>query len=84
MNKPSPVVPAEIAKLLDALPGLVGAVDRALFDATGVKTPFMIVAFANGSAAHATNIMPAENGMKALKELTDNFDFTDESGHATH
>lgn len=83
MNKPSPVVPTEIAKLLDVLPGLVGAIDRALFDATGVKTPFMIVAFTAGSAAHATNITPAENGMKALKELTDNFDFA-EPGNATH
>lgn len=83
MNKPTPVVPTEIAKLLDTLPGLIGAVDRALFDATGVKTPFVLVAFANGSAAHATNIMPAENAMRALKELTDNFDFT-EPGDATH
>jgi hypothetical protein len=77
MTKPTPVVPTTIAKLLDALPGLIGGVDRAMFDATGEKIPFVIVAFANGSAAHATNIMPAANAMKALKELVDNFDFSE-------
>lgn len=82
-TKPTPVVPATIAKLLDALPGLVGGIDRALFDVTGGSVPFILVVFADGAAAHATNIVPAACAMAALKDLANNYaEDNGESGDA--
>ncbi len=68
---PVSIVQTQTAKILDALPGLVGAIDRALIDQTGTKVAFVLVCFAEGQAAHATNIVPAQDGLRALKSLVD-------------
>ena len=73
----TPVQPVVTAKLLDSLPGLVGAIDKALFDTCGERVAFVLVAFAAGGAVHATNIQPAANAVKALKDLTANWDTGD-------
>lgn len=61
--------PEYVAKLLDALPGMVGGIDRAIFDASGKKLPFMLVVFGEGGAMHATNVTPAADAFRALKQL---------------
>lgn len=71
---PSPIQPVVTAKLLDALPGLVGAIDGAIRDATGEKVAFVLITFPPGSACHATNISPASDAIKALKALMRNWD----------
>lgn len=58
-----------VAKLLDALPGLVGGIDRAIIEKTGIKAPFVLVLFAEGSAMHATNITPPQQAQAAIIEL---------------
>ena len=52
----SEVQPVETAKMLDALPGLVGAIDKAIIDQSGKRFPFVLLVFGNGAAMHATNI----------------------------
>lgn len=80
VNQENPAVQlTATSKLLDALPGLVGAVDRAFVDVTGNKTAFILVAFAEGQAVHATNINPPSDAIVALKELMKNWD-TSEGG----
>jgi hypothetical protein len=64
---PSPATQA----LLDAMPGMTGAIEAAFRDNTGETVPFVLVAFVGGVAVHATNIQPASNAMVALKNLTD-------------
>ena len=41
--------------VVKALPGLVGAVDRAIFDIAGKPLTFALVIFSEGQAMHATN-----------------------------
>lgn len=74
---PAPIQPAATAKLLDALPGLVGAIDHAIQDQTGEKIAFVLVAFTAGAACHATNISPPAEAIKALKALVSNWDNTE-------
>jgi hypothetical protein len=64
-----PEQPAEVAKVLDALPGLIGAIDRALIDESGKKWPFVLLVFAPNGAMHATNINPASLGVEAVKTV---------------
>ncbi len=66
--------PKVTAKLLDSLPGLVGAIDRAIFDSAGEKIAFVLVAFTGTGAVHATNISPAKNAVIALKALLAEWD----------
>ena len=75
--------PPETAALLDALPGMVGGLDRAIFDTTGKKMPFMLVVFNNGGAMHATNIQPVSDAFRALKELAANLGELDGGSDAT-
>jgi hypothetical protein len=83
-NQPHPAEqPAETAALLDALPGMVGGLDRAIFDTTGKKMPFMLVVFNNGGAMHATNVHPPIDAFRALKELAANLGDLDGGGDAT-
>lgn len=83
-QQPSPTAaasqPVEVAKLLDALPGLVGAIDRAIFDASGLKVPFVLLAFTNGGALHATNFDPSV-AVAAVKELASKWDDTPPTEH---
>jgi hypothetical protein len=86
MEQQPPPTPAEqpehVAKLLDALPGLIGAIDRAVFDKSGRQMPFVLLVFADGSAMHATNFNAAD-AVKAIKELAKHWDDTPptENGH---
>lgn len=56
----------ENQKILDALPGLVGGLDRALFDVSGRAQPFVVLIFAEGQAMHAANF-GAREAMDAVK-----------------
>lgn len=75
MNNPNtedlipPEQPALTAQVLDALPSLIGALDRLLREITGQKLPFVLLVFAEGGAMHATNIQPAANAVAAIQEL---------------
>ena len=60
--------PEPAAKLLDALPGLIGAIDKAIWDQTGQKYPFVLLVFGNGGAMHATNI-DAKVALEAVQEF---------------
>ena len=62
------IQPEPTAKLLDALPGLIGAIDRAIFDTAGEKFPFVLLVFGNGGALHATNI-DAKVAINAVQEF---------------
>lgn len=62
------VKPEAMTKLLDGLPGLVGALDRAIFDTSGQKMPFVLLVFTEGGACHATNF-DAKTAVAAVKEL---------------
>jgi hypothetical protein len=53
----TPEQPPEVAAMLDALPGLVGAIDNAL------------LVFPGQGALHATNIAPASDAVKLIKQL---------------
>lgn len=61
--------PKAVAKVLDALPGMIGAIDRAIFDAGGKKMPFVLLVFGENGAMHATNINPPSQGVEAVKQL---------------
>ena len=61
--------PKAVAKLLDALPGMVGGIDRAIFEVGGKTMPFVLLVFAEGGALHATNIHPPVQAIEAIKEL---------------
>lgn len=66
--------PAHVAKLLDALPGLVGAIDQAVLDKSGRRLPFVLLVFAGNGALHATNIQPAARAIAAVKDLAAHWD----------
>ncbi|HLF66777.1 MAG TPA: hypothetical protein VI522_04095 [Gammaproteobacteria bacterium] len=55
-------------KILKALPGLVGAIDKAVFDIAGRPHVFAVVIFAEGQAMHATNGDNAQV-MEALRQM---------------
>lgn len=57
-----PGTPEQVQLVLNILPGLIGAIDEAVRDQTGVRTglPFCLVIFAaQGAAIHASNFNPA-------------------------
>lgn len=60
--------PVATQKLLDSLPGLIGAIDTAIKDQTGQPFPFVLLVFGNGSAMHATNI-DAKIAIGAVQEF---------------
>lgn len=72
-----PEQPVVTARVLDALPGLIGALDRLLREVTGQKLPFVLLVFAEGGAMHATNIQPASQAVAAIKELAAHWDAAD-------
>lgn len=57
-----------VAKLLDQMPGLVGAIDAAVKDTAGKPLGFMLIVFAPGTALHATNCNP-QHAQAAVTEL---------------
>lgn len=65
----TPEQPPEIAAMLDALPGLVGAIDAAIEDTAGKQLPFVLLVFPGNGAMHATNINPPAQGIAAVKQL---------------
>jgi hypothetical protein len=76
-----PEQPPEVKRTLDALPGLVGAIDRAIFDQTGLKQPFVLLIFANGGALHATNVHPPVQAIEAIKQLAAAWDQAEPQAH---
>lgn len=77
----TPGQPVAVKKLLDGLPGLVGALDRAIFDTSGRKFPFVLLVFAENGAMHATNIHPPVNAIEAVKELAAQWEVDDPEPH---
>jgi hypothetical protein len=65
----TPEQPPEVAAMLDALPGLVGAIDAAVKDVAGKQMPFVLLVFPGQGALHATNINPASQAITAIKQL---------------
>jgi hypothetical protein len=65
----TPEQPYEVAKLLDGLPGMIGAIDQAVIDTTGKRLPFVLLVFPEKGAVHATNIHPASEAVNAVKQL---------------
>lgn len=61
------------SKLLDDLPGLVGALDKAIFDTAGEQLPFTLLVYAPGGAMHASNFN-AQEAVRALKSLADQWE----------
>lgn len=71
MNQDTPIAPEQpevIAKTLDALPGLVGAIDRVLKDEVGQVMPFVLLVFHGNGAMHATNF-DAGAAANAVRQL---------------
>lgn len=77
-----PGQPAEAAAVLEALPGLIGAIDQALITESGTRWPFVLLVFAQNGAMHATNINPAELGVEAVKTVAKAWE--EEPPHAAH
>lgn len=77
----TPGQPAAVKKVLDELPGLVGALDRAIFDTSGVKMPFVLLIFAEKGAMHATNIHPPSKGVEAVKQLAAQWETDEPTAH---
>lgn len=48
------------AKLLNELPGLVGAIDSAIKETSGKNHAFMLMIFTPGTALHCTNAHPQQ------------------------
>jgi hypothetical protein len=67
----TPEQPVAVKLVLDSLPGLVGAIDRALLDTAGQKMPFVLMVFAGKDAMHATNIHPPGDAILAIRQLAD-------------
>lgn len=57
------------AKILEMVPSLTGAIDRTFREETGQHVAFVLVAFIDGSAVHASNITPASAAMEAMVNL---------------
>lgn len=55
-------------KLLKSLPGLIGAIDKAIFDINKTPQVFALVIFADDQALHATNGDNAQV-MNALRQM---------------
>lgn len=64
-------------KVIDAMPGMIGAIDQAFIGETGQKVAFILVAFIDGAAAHGTNINPPEAAVSAMKALVAGWDSFD-------
>lgn len=62
-------------KILDAMPGLIGAIDRALRDTVGhdgkpgSPVGFVLFAFRDGTALHATNFDDPSKVIDVVKEM---------------
>lgn len=67
-----------IQRTLEALPGLVGAIDHAIRDQTGKHQPFVLLIFAEGTALHSANFDP-KVAQKAVIELAARWDTGDEA-----
>lgn len=67
--QPSATVPEEAAKILDALPGLIGALDTAIKDIAGKPIGFVLMISLPGGVAHASNIQPAATAMQFVKDF---------------
>ena len=67
-----------IQRTLEALPGLVGAIDHAIRDQTGKHQPFVLLIFAEGTALHSANFDP-KVAQKAVIELAGRWDLGDEA-----
>ncbi len=61
-------------EIIEVLPHLIGAIDRAVITETGKKSPFMLIVFDEGRAAYATNVSPAGPVIEALKQLVRSWD----------
>jgi hypothetical protein len=61
--------PKSVAKVLDALPGMIGGIDRAIFDVSGKKMPFVLLIFGENGAMHASNMAPVSQAVDAIKQL---------------
>lgn len=57
----------QVAKLLNELPGLVGAIDSAIKDTAGQPFAFMLMIFTPGIALHATNAQPQQVQAAAIE-----------------
>lgn len=64
-----PEQPPAVAAMLDALPGMIGAIDQAVHDVSGIRQPFVLLVFVEGGAVHATNMSPASQAVAAVKSL---------------
>ena len=73
-NLITPEQPPAVATMLDALPGMVGAIDNAIMDTTGSRLPFVLLVFVGSGAVHATNINPASDAVAAVKNLAAQWD----------
>ena len=58
---------------LEAMPGMIGAIDKTFHDQVGQTVAFVLVAFVDGMAVHATNISPAVDAMTSLAALVETF-----------
>lgn len=70
----APEQPPAVAAMLDALPGMIGAIDQAVKDVSGIRQPFVLLVFVEGGAVHATNMNPASQAVAAVKNLAAQWD----------
>lgn len=70
------------AKVLESMPGLIGAINMTFRDQVKEEVAFVLVAFVAGTAVHATNIVPASGAMVALRALVEGMD--DVAGAVSH
>lgn len=78
--------PVAVQKLLDALPGLIGAIDNAIRSETGTPQPFVLLVFSGNGALHATNFdhKAAMAAVLAFAGEVANADTAEGAGDATH
>jgi hypothetical protein len=73
--------PKAVAKVLDALPGMIGGLDRAIIEVAGQRLPFVLLVFGDNGAMHASNINPASEAVRAVRELGRAWDAEDPQAH---
>jgi hypothetical protein len=72
-------VPEGDNRVLQALPGLTGAIDLAFQEQVGKKVAFVLVAFGDKGAAFTTNIEGAHHMRHAMRQIQDSWNEPTES-----
>jgi len=67
-TSPEPISPEKVAKLINDLPGLVGALNEAIRNTSGSMLAFTLIIYGPSGAMYASNF-DAQKAGDALREL---------------